>query len=216
MSSLLDLLKTSRLSTRPVSDEFGFDRGQPVDRYYIEKFLSIHQNCITGDIIEVGGKDYSLNYGNQVNTSKVLHYSTESGHEIIADLALPHSVEEGIADCFIIPQTYQFIYDAQSAIANSIRLVKPGGTILATVPGITPISVEDYESWGQYWSFTEMSIRRLFEGAGELSELEVITYGNIKSAAAFLYGYASHELSRKDLDSYDMRYPVIIGVKAVK
>ncbi len=214
--SFFERRSLSKFSRSPVSASFGFDRGQPVDRYYIEKFLSKHQNCISGDVIEVGGTDYSLKYGKQVNTSKVLHYSAESGHEIIADLSKPHCVDKEIADCFIIPQTYQFIYDTGSAVANSMRILRPGGCVLATVPGITPISVEDYESWGQYWSFTEMSIRRLFEGAGELSELEVITYGNIKSATAFLYGYASHELSRKDLDSCDMRYPVIIGVKAVK
>ena len=43
---------------QPVSRLFGFDRGMPLDRYYIEKFLQEHSSCITGEVLEVAVKGY--------------------------------------------------------------------------------------------------------------------------------------------------------------
>ncbi len=34
----------------PVSKEFGFERGLPIDRYYIEKFLAEHTSDIQGRV----------------------------------------------------------------------------------------------------------------------------------------------------------------------
>ena len=39
--------------TSPLSDVWGFDRGTPVDRYYIECFLEGQRRDITGRILEV-------------------------------------------------------------------------------------------------------------------------------------------------------------------
>ena len=39
--------------TRPLSDDFGYDRGYPIDRYYIERFLAQHRSHIKGRILEV-------------------------------------------------------------------------------------------------------------------------------------------------------------------
>src|SRR4029453_14668409 len=39
--------------TRPLSNDFGYDRGTPVDRYYIERFLARHQSDVKGRVLEV-------------------------------------------------------------------------------------------------------------------------------------------------------------------
>jgi len=44
----------------------------------------------------------------------------------------------------------------------------------------------------------------------------VETYGNVLTAAGFLYGVASKELRQSELDFRDERYEVIIGARAVK
>ncbi len=48
---------------KPVSRLFGFDRGQPIDRYYIEHFLQSHVNDIRGRVLEVGDRDYMCKFG---------------------------------------------------------------------------------------------------------------------------------------------------------
>ena len=47
----------------PLSTQFGFDRGGPIDRYYIEKFLSLNAHSIRGRALEVGDNEYTTRYG---------------------------------------------------------------------------------------------------------------------------------------------------------
>ena len=47
----------------PISYEFGYDRGQPVDRYYIENFLSRHADDIRGRVLEIGDNHYTRTFG---------------------------------------------------------------------------------------------------------------------------------------------------------
>jgi len=44
---------------KPISKVFGFDRGTPIDRYYIENFLSQHRNDIHGIVLEIGDNTYT-------------------------------------------------------------------------------------------------------------------------------------------------------------
>ena len=60
-------------------------------------------------------------------------------------------------------QTLLVIFDFRAAIANCYRALKPGGVLLATFPGISQISRYDMDRWGDYWRFTDLSARRLFE-----------------------------------------------------
>src|SRR6185503_10982321 len=43
----------------PISRVFGFDRGTPVDRYYIENFLADNASDIRGRVLEVGDDSYT-------------------------------------------------------------------------------------------------------------------------------------------------------------
>ena len=42
-------------------------------------------------------------------------------------------------DCIIFTQTLHFIYDVRLAIQTLHRILKPGGVLLATFPGISQI-----------------------------------------------------------------------------
>ncbi len=94
--------------------------------------------------------------------------------------------------------------------------LRPGGVVLASVPGITPISRYDMDRWGDYWRFTSLCVRRLFEGAFDAGSVEVQSYGNALTATAFVQGMALEELEAAELDHFDRDYEVIIGVRAVK
>ena len=43
----------------PFSREFGYDRGQPIDRYYIEQFLSAHASDVRGHVLEIADDTYT-------------------------------------------------------------------------------------------------------------------------------------------------------------
>jgi hypothetical protein len=58
----------------PFSREFGFDRGTPVDRFYIERFLSCCDADIRDRVLEIGDNSYTKRFGgNRVTRSDVLH-----------------------------------------------------------------------------------------------------------------------------------------------
>lgn len=204
----------------PIDRNFGFTRGLPIDRYYIEKFLSRQSEDIQGRVLELGDDTYTKRFnGDRVTKSDVLHSpigDIGSLITIVADLTRADHIPSNTFDCIILTQTLLFIYDLPAAIKTLYRILKPSGVLLITVPGISQIIREDMKLWGEYWRFTQQSARRLFESAFPSENVEVETYGNVLTATAFLYGLASQELKQSELDYHDPDYEVIITLRAVK
>ncbi|HLO15733.1 MAG TPA: glycosyltransferase [Anaerolineales bacterium] len=202
----------------PFSREFGFDRGLPIDRYYIEQFLAKHAADIRGHVLEVEDDLYTRQFGGaRVIKSDILHVRDGAPKAtIVADLTCAEDLPRETFDCIILTQTLQFIYEVRAALTTVKRILKPGGVVLATVPGISPIIRYDMEAWGQYWSFTTLSAQRLFEEVFLPANVKVEGHGNVLTAAAFLYGLAAQELEAQELDQHDYDYEVLITVRAVK
>lgn len=203
--------------TNPLSKMFGYDRGGPVDRYYIESFLEENAAYIRGHVMEVGDNAYTMTYGKErVTKSEILHIN-ESNPEatIIGDLSTAHHIPDHYLDCIVLTQTLHLIYDFRAAIGHCYRILKPGGSLLLTVPGITQI---DYGEWGDswYWSFTGRAIQRLLSEYFQPEELLVQTHGNVLSATGFLYGMGQQELTRSEKEENDPHYQVIITARAIK
>jgi SAM-dependent methyltransferase len=203
---------------QPISRVFGFDRGQCIDRYYIEKFLSSHAQDVRGVVLEIGDNAYTLRFGrDRVTKSDVLH--VERAHPkatVIADLTHADGMPADAFDCIIFTQTLQFIYDVRAAVQTLHRVLKPGGVLLATLPGISQISRFDMDRWGEYWRFTTLSARRLLEEAFASANVSVEAHGNVLAAIAFLHGFAAEELRLEELDYHDPDYQLLITARAVK
>ncbi|NDK54532.1 glycosyltransferase [Pontibacter fetidus] len=207
-----DFLRQSPFSTR-----FGYDRGGPVDRYYIEHFLAKEAGCIKGRILEIGDDTYTRQYGgSNVTQSDILHIdNTNPAATIIGDLSQAPDIPDNTFDCIILTQTLHLIYDFKAALATCYRILKPSGALLLTTPGITPIDQGIWkDTW--YWSFTDKSVLRLLEDTFTGGTIKVNALGNVYTAAAFLYGMGLQELTIAQLDHQDPHYQVIITAKAVK
>lgn len=203
------------VSATPVSRKFGFDRGKPIDRYYIEKYLSKQCNNIRDidSILEVGDDIYSnLFFGESAVTRDVLFF--EKG----MDLTQMHTLPNKKYDVFICTNVLNYIYDVRSAIQGAWQLLKPGGVMLATVSGnISQVSKYDYDRWGDYYRFTDMSIRKLVEEYFGIGNVITETYGNVAMATAFIQGCAVEDLPDQTLLDYsDNEYSILIGVSAGK
>jgi len=203
----------------PVSKHGGFDRGLPIDRYYIENFLARHAEEIRGRSLEIREDLYTKKFGgDRVVVGDVLDVD-ESNQEatIIADLNQADHLTSDIYDCIIFTQTLQYIYNASSAVQTLRRILKPGGVLLATLPGISSAYTPADGPW--YWRFTPMSARRLFEEAFPASNVEVEAHGNVLAAISFLHGLAAQELRQEELDhrgsTYD-GYDILITLRAKK
>jgi SAM-dependent methyltransferase len=203
---------------KPISRTWGYDRGLPIDRYFIERFLSAHALDVRGHVLEIGVNTYTHRFGGErVIKSDVLHVTAgESKATMVADLTCANHIPSDSFDCIILTQTLQFIYDVRAALRTLFRLLKPGGVLLATFPGISQISRYDMERWGDYWRFTSLSSRRLFEEVFPAEQVIVEAYGNACTAVSFLHGLAAAELRPDELDSHDPDYEVVIAVMAIK
>jgi SAM-dependent methyltransferase len=201
----------------PISKEFGFDRGDAIDRYYIENFLKKEENLIFGKTLEIGDNAYTHLYGNKkVTSSDILHVDKSNKNAtIIGDISDAPHIPDNFFDCIILTQTLQFIYDFKGALHTCYRILKKDGTLLLTVPGITAI---DHGEWNSvwYWSFTDKSLTLLLQETFYKGYFDIQTYGNVFVATSFLYGLSLQEISKEKLDYRDNHFPVIITAKAVK
>ena len=201
----------------PISSGWGLDRGQPIDRYYIENFLERQSGDIHGRVLSIGDDFYTQQYGgDRVTKSDVLHITEGSpGATIIGDLTDAPQIPSEAFDCFILTQTLQLVYEVRLALKTVYRVLKPGGVVLVTIPGITPLNDQEWNTcW--CWSFTALSAQRLFEEVFPTTNIEIETYGNVMTATAFLQGLATQELRTEELTYRDHNYPVTITVRAVK
>lgn len=195
----------------PISRNFGIDRGVPIDRHYIEAFLAQHREKIQGAVLEIADSRYTRRFGdNRVTQPLVMHVKDGFGADIVCDLS-KECPREGFADCFILTQVLPFVYDVRSTIKNALKMLKPGGSLLVTVGGITQVSRDDMDQWGHFWSFTDLALRKLFEAELPPECVQVQSFGNVLAATSFLYGLGKHELTVAELDHFDRDYPVIIG-----
>jgi len=206
------------LSTKPVSDVFGLDRGTPIDRLYIEHFLKTYSADINGKVLEVAESTYSKKFGADVNVCQILHFDKSNEQAtIVADLSVPQDLPENICNCFICTQTLNFVYDIKSAIVGCYKLLSKDGVFLGTVAGLSQISRYDMDRWGDYWRFTDLSVKRMFEDVFGIGNVDVKVYGNAMAATAFIQGLAVEEIpSKKNLMKLDDNYQIIIGIRAIK
>jgi SAM-dependent methyltransferase len=202
----------------PISRAFGFERGRPVDRYYIEGFLAGNAADIRGRVLEVGDNSYTLWLGgSQVIQSDVINLTADNPKTtIVADLAQAGHLPADSYDCFIFTQTLQFIYDTRAAMRTIHRILKPGGVLLASFPVISQICRYDMDRWGDYWRFTDASVRRLLAEFFPPSQVEIASHGNVLASICFLHGLAAEDLAADELDFHDPDYQIVITARAVK
>jgi SAM-dependent methyltransferase len=198
---------------QPISNHYGADRGKPIDRRFIERFIEDHRAGISGVVMEVQDPNYTKRYGANVTRSIVIGIAPGEHVTLISDLQNLREVESDSVDCVLLTQTLQFVYDLRAAMASVFRVLKPGGILILTVPGIQPLGPD---AWPHYWSFTPHSARKLVAEAFNGGEVVVESFGNVLTAMAFLHGLALEELDPLLVDEHDQRYPIIVGVKAVK
>jgi SAM-dependent methyltransferase len=201
----------------PLSLEFGYDRGLPVDRHYIEQFLAQHAGDVRGRVLEVGDDSYTRRFSNgQTTVHDILHVDAGNpAATFVGDLTQADHIPSDAFDCIILTQALHLVYDVKAAIRTLHRILKPGGVLLLTVPGISQLSIDEWaKSW--YWSFTELAIRRLFAETFAEEDLHLKSYGNVLAATAFLNGLAAEDLQPAELEHYDPHYQLVVTVRAVK
>jgi SAM-dependent methyltransferase len=202
--------------TTPLSSLWGYDRGSPIDRYYIERFLGDHRADIHGRVLEIKDSTYTRQFATGVERSDVLDIDpTNRQATIHADLGAPGALVADQFDCFILTQTLQYLLDPRVAVAQAHQILRPGGVLLATVPAVSRVHMEHARS-DDYWRFTPSACLALFGQVFQPHNVTVVGYGNVLVSIAFLMGMAREELSQLELDACDPAFPLTVAIRAVK
>jgi hypothetical protein len=194
----------------PFSDRYGYDRGTPIDRYLIERFLERHRVDVRGRVAEVKDLRYTETFGGDaVDAGTVVDVDRSNPQAtVFADLEAPGALPRRAFDCFILAQTLQYVADPAAAIANAHASLRPGGALLVTAPSIARVDPDVGDS--DLWRFTSAGLSRLLSRACGGSQFTVSSYGNLVAAVAFLEGLAAEELTAEELAHDDPSFGVVV------
>lgn len=200
--------------TTPISRDYGGDRGQPIDRYYIAAFLARYRDDVAGVVLEAGDTTYTRRLGgDRVKRAMVLAAPGDrTPADFYCDLASGEGLPEETYDCIVLLQTLHLVSDLKPAVTVLHQSLRPGGVLLATLPGFSQLE----NQWPDHWRFTPHSARWLFERCFAPASIECHSFGNVYSTVAFLHGLSLEDVDETALDAQDGQYPLILGVRAVK
>ena len=196
--------------TRPFSARFGMDRGTPVDRYYLHRFLARHASSITGDVLEVHQPLYTTQFGSGVRTSHTVDIDPRARPTYVCDLAAAgETIPAARYDCFLLHNTLHLIRDIDAALRAAARVLRPDGVLLAATPVLMPL---DGVAAAEYFRPTVDGWRALAQRAWPGDDVSVEGHGNCLAAMAAMLGLATEELTEAELDTDDPLYPVLVTV----
>jgi SAM-dependent methyltransferase len=198
--------------TGPVSNSWGEDRGTPIARWYIDRFMAEHQGDIHGRVLEVKGDEYVTRFGHDIDRVDILDkYATNERATFVADLQDADVIPDATFDCFVLTQVLEYCLDPKAAAAQSARILKPGGVLLSTSSGIN-MNANEFE----VYRYTEVGYRQVFESAFGEANVQIESHGNSLAATAGLTGLAAEELDETELTFLDRRFPVVHTCRAVR
>ena len=214
---LLDGLK-SRLrmtvNVQPLSYLWGFDRGKPICRYYLEQFLDEFSSDIRGHCLEFQNPGYVPRFGGSaVSQLDILHLDdTNPKATVIADLTKPNDVPGNAFDCIVCTHVLHVIPELDKALSEMHRILKPGGVLLVAVPHISMCDPAEHE----LWRFTPEGLAVVLAKAFGAKNVTIRAYGNSLTAAGELRGLVAHEFGDTALNYCDPRFAVEVCARAYK
>lgn len=193
--------------TTPFSSNYGFERGTPVDRFYLDRFLDQNRVLITGKVLEIQMSSYTRRFGHDVVEAHSVDINPEVHPTFVCDLAdCGEVIPNDYYDCFLLPNTFSFLRRPHESLREVLRVVRPGGAILGSACVLLPLIPDG----PQYWHVTERGWLELSRNVWPDCDVRIESHGNCLVAVAAMLGLALEELRPAELEIHDPRYPVLI------
>jgi SAM-dependent methyltransferase len=152
-------------------------------RYLLDGFLSWSRPHMRGRIIDLGGKRAGkrgrFRPATGTGTWTYVNLDRNTEPDIFADVsAVP--LPDGLADCVVCTEVLEHLSLPQACIDEAHRLLRPGGTLIASVPFLYPVHADPHD----FQRFTAQGLRRL---CARFSAVEVLPMGGwLGTAGLFL------------------------------
>jgi hypothetical protein len=195
--------------TTPFSSTYGFERGTPIDRYYLHQFLAAHRGVIRGDVLEVQTTDHTVRFGRGVTRAHTFDVVPDFHPTYLCDISHCADVIPNRAyDCLLLPNALPHFRELDLALAQIARIVRPGGAILASAAGLLPLTGDVPD----YWRFSPVGWREKLNASWPGMSIEITGHGNCLSAVGAQLGLALEELREAELNVRDERFPVLTTI----
>ncbi len=181
-------------------------------RYYIDLFLERYQSEIRGSCVEFVPPYYKERYisRKEIQSYDVWDVQQGAGATIVGDLQAAPQLDSNLFDCIILTHVLCNIAKPWLAVEEILRLLKPGGVVLCTVPMVLQGHAPHPQD---YWRFTPDTMKILFE---KFSKLEVHSFGNAATAAGSPQFLMKWHFSNRVLNHHDSKCPSIVACAAWK
>jgi len=195
----------------PICKRFGFSRGTPIDRYYLDKFLSQVRDRVVGETVEIGGAKQNRDMYRLTNVSNYMTIDSEAHPyvDVVGDAHDSTLLAAESVDSILALNVLEHCADPWLVAKNMHRWLRTGGCAFCMVPNAQRVHNFPRDYWrplpdGVNWLFREFSSRELFQ------------YGNPTSVVAAHLGIAAEELTQAELDAPHPDYPVATCIVATK
>jgi SAM-dependent methyltransferase len=188
----------------PLVPGWGWERGTPIDRYYIAGFIQEHAGAVRGRVLEFGLPDYQEFFDPaRIEQYDIIDVVQRNEHvTIIGDIQRVPQIADATYDCIVCTQVLLLVPDPRAAASELHRILKPGGLLLLTLPQVA-LTVPKGEFPADYWRFTEDSVRLLL---APFSEVRVTAHGNPIGIFCFASRIVVEDISPATLDWNDPRF----------
>jgi SAM-dependent methyltransferase len=196
----------------PLSYDAGFERGLPMHRAFIERYVARHAVDIRGRCLEFQEDAYTTRFG-RPGCVDILHIDdTNPQATIVADLTAPNTIETGTFDCIICTHVLHVVYDFDRMIAELHRILAPGGVLLVAVP----TTLRAQSAWDELFRFTPLGLRTALTRHFGEANVSVEGFGNSLTAAGSMRGLIERDFTRAELEHYDERFVIETCGRAVR
>ena len=164
-------------------------------------------------MLEIQSPQYTERYGHDVRRAHSIDISPRSRPTFLCDLAQAETaVPSDGYDCFLLPNSLCALRDIEGCLRQALRVVRPGGVILATAAALGPLTPDCPD----YWHLSAAGWEEIAGRAWPGCDVEIESHGNCLTAVSAMLGLAWEELTQAELDVSDPRYPVLVTLVCQK
>lgn len=195
----------------PFDPMFGFTRGTPIDRYYLDRFIEHIRPEVRGAVLEIGGSranrekyrfDAAIEY-------RAMDVQRSPDVDLVGDAHDRGAIPPGTLDAIVIFNVLEHCARPWIVAENLHAWLRVGGKVFAMVPSVQRVHGRPKDYWRPYPDGMEA----LF---AHFARSRLFVYGNPLTSLAATMGIAVEELSTDELDRVNAAYPVATCVVAEK
>jgi SAM-dependent methyltransferase len=185
----------------PISTDFGWSRGTPVGRHYVNKFVAEMATGLGGTVLEFGESRYKACF-KTVQQYQVIDVVPGPSVDYVCDIHDVSSVPEHYFDVIVCTQVLEHVERPVDALRQLHKLLKHDGHLICTVPFLAHIHYVPTD----FYRFSIDAICSALGTAG-FQVLEARNSGNALVTLGSLLGYAAEDFRSKEMEVVDNVYP---------